>query len=481
MPFLIERGYSSANVARFLLNALCNLRAGIRAALLLRVNYADLRVSLLQLAALILLLLPPPLLFEYLQAGGNGEFTSYGLPDALFLFPFGFVVATISAVSARRRDMIPALLIIFLAASIGIDTLTLTLPYIFKLKALAKFYGEHYNAITQLPGWWLALAVAAAWPRLLSLPTKRARLLNFGLIVFLILPLNRIWLDRTLWSRPYNDPETARQMANYNAPLQEDVLYLQPKLLSDALAHLQPGRNAVTDLYFVGFAPYAEQSVFMREMNSVETLFRTRFDTAAHTITLINNADTLHKAPLATVTALELALKRVGQVMNPDEDILFLYLTSHGSHEHHLSVQFRPLKLEDLTPEQLRKMLDEAGIKWRVIAISACYSGGFIDALKTDDTLVMTAAAADKTSFGCSDEESFTYFGKAYFDEALRKTASFIDAFAAAKNSVTAREKAGGYDPSNPQIALGKNIETKLREFEQQIQPSYNAAATDNR
>ncbi|HEY3697769.1 MAG TPA: C13 family peptidase [Spongiibacteraceae bacterium] len=461
---------------------LCNLRAGIRAALLLRVNYADLRVSLLQLAALTLLLLLPPLLFEYLQAGSKGEFTSYGLPDALFLFPFGFIVATISAVAARRREMIPALLIIFLATSIGIDALTLALPYIFKFNALTKFYRAHYNIIMQLPGWWLALAVAAAWTRLLSLPIKRAQFVYFALTVFLILPLNRIWLDRTLWSRPYSETETARQMTNYNAPLQEDVLYLQPKLLNDALAQLQPGRNATVDLYFVGFAPYAEQSVFKREISSVETLLRTRFDTATHAITLINNAGTLHKTPLATVTALELALKRVGQVMNPDEDILFLYLTSHGSREHHLSVQFTPLKLVDLTPEQLRKMLDAAGIKWRVIAISACYSGGFIDALKTDNTLVMTAAAADKTSFGCSDEESFTYFGKAYFDEALRKTASFIDAFAIAKASVTAREKAGGYDPSNPQIALGKNIEAKLREFEKQIQPFYSAAAAnDNR
>jgi ABC-type branched-subunit amino acid transport system substrate-binding protein len=106
----------------------------------------------------------------------------------------------------------------------------------------------------------------------------------------------------------------------------------------------------------------------------------------------------------------------------------------------------------------LRKLLDDSAIKHRVIVISACYSGGFIDGLKDDNNLVITAAAADKNSFGCDNESDFTYFGKAYFDEALRKTWSFTEAFEIAKPMIAAREKEQDYTPSEPQMALGRNI-----------------------
>ena len=77
-------------------------------------------------------------------------------------------------------------------------------------------------------------------------------------------------------------------------------------------------------------------------------------------------------------------------------------------------------------------MLDDAGIRNRVIVVSSCYSGTFVDALRDDDTLVMTASAKDRNSFGCSNEADFTYFGKAYFDEALR-----VDAIRSSRRSTT--------------------------------------------
>jgi hypothetical protein len=49
--------------------------------------------------------------------------------------------------------------------------------------------------------------------------------------------------------------------------------------------------------------------------------------------------------------------------------------------------------------------------------------------VKDDQTLVMTAARHDRTSFGCSDENDFTYFGRAFFKDALLTSASFQDAF----------------------------------------------------
>ena len=125
------------------------------------------------------------------------------------------------------------------------------------------------------------------------------------------------------------------------------------------------------------------------------------------------------------------------------------------------SLYFWPLHLRDLDPPSLRQMLDAAHIRWRIVVVSACYSGGFIEALKSDTTLVMTAADAHHTSFGCGSESDFTYFGKAYFDQALRKGTSFTGAFEDARRIIEARERGEGKTPSNPQMYVGARCAKK--------------------
>ena len=121
-----------------------------------------------------------------------------------------------------------------------------------------------------------------------------------------------------------------------------------------------------------------------RSCRVISQLFDQRFGTAGRSISLINNpATTLgcsdrvrhqppaHAGPHRTV-------------MNRDDDVLFLYLTSHGSEDHRFALEFWPLRLRDLDPPTLRQMLDAAGIRWRIIVVSACYSGGFIEPLKDE-------------------------------------------------------------------------------------------------
>ena len=122
-----------------------------------------------------------------------------------------------------------------------------------------------------------------------------------------------------------------------------------------------------------------------------------------------------------------------------------------------------------LTFYVLKDMLDRSGIKWRVLVISACYSGSFVDALKDERTLVVTAAAADKTSFGCSNENDFTYFGDAYINTALREDFSFVAAFERAKDIIARREAAENLIPSEPQIYLGAAMKTKLHQVERRF------------
>jgi hypothetical protein len=146
-----------------------------------------------------------------------------------------------------------------------------------------------------------------------------------------------------------------------------------------------------------------------------------------------------------------------------------LYMTSHGSEDHEFSLSLWPLGFARMDPAVLKSLLDESGIRNRVVIVSACYSGGFVEPLKGPDTLVITAAAADRTSFGCSNEAEWTYFGKAYFDEALRGTHSFTKAFQAAQPRIAKRETQDGFDPSNPQISVGERIAARLDELERQL------------
>jgi hypothetical protein len=81
-----------------------------------------------------------------------------------------------------------------------------------------------------------------------------------------------------------------------------------------------------------------------------------------------------------------------------------------------------------------------------------------VPALADPRTVVITAAAADRPSFGCEDGATWTYFGDAFFNRALRAASDLVSAFRKARALVTAREKSEGYEPSNPQMAGGSEV-----------------------
>lgn len=246
-----------------------------------------------------------------------------------------------------------------------------------------------------------------------------------------------------------------------NAPEVTAISERQGALLTDILGRLAPQRPGITDLYFVGFAGYARQDVFLREMLASSLLLEEKFGAAGRSVLLVNNAATVRHFPLANRENLGTVLHGIGERMDPREDILFLFLTSHGR-PNWLAVDFYPFQFQDLSARELRTILDWSGINWRIIVVSACYSGSFIDALADDNTLIITAARRDRTSFGCGHEYNFTYFGGAYFDVALRKTRSFTAAFRKARKAIGEREAAEGLRPSLPQMVMGKALAPKL-------------------
>jgi hypothetical protein len=250
-------------------------------------------------------------------------------------------------------------------------------------------------------------------------------------------------------------------------PASEPVLAAQQHLLDEALSNLDDERPDVTDLYFVGFAGDAREDVFRKDVLAAQKVMDERWGTDGRSIALINNPRTLLETPVATVTNLRETLKEIGAAINPDEDVVMVYLATHGNRSHVLEMALPPLELAPLTAPALRGLLDEAGIKWRIVVVSACYSGGFIDALKDDHTLVLTASEADRTSFGCGHRSDATFFGEALFQQGLATSDTLLGAFDTARARVAEREEAGGFrPPSNPQMFVGPAMAEKLKELD---------------
>jgi len=242
----------------------------------------------------------------------------------------------------------------------------------------------------------------------------------------------------------------------------EPLLFAQPERVDDTVATVQPSDPAETEVYFVGFAGYGDQKVFAEEIKLAADVVDGLYQTASRSLLLLNDRRNVNAAPLATGSSLRRALRGVAGKMTLDDDVLFLALSSHGSPEWALRIRDGDLPLTDLSAQELDAALDEAGIVWRVIVISACYSGGFIEKLQDPYTIVLAAAAPDRKSFGCRADRDLTYFGEAFYRDALPAAASLRDAFEKTVGVVTKREMAESFLPSLPMAFFGEEIERKL-------------------
>jgi hypothetical protein len=216
--------------------------------------------------------------------------------------------------------------------------------------------------------------------------------------------------------------------------------------------------HAVEDAHKVGvvsFGLFGDQGVFRSEATGAAEVVAGRFETGP--IEVQYNSK---NGGSATAEALARSLQVAAGRLDAEKDILFLILTSHGSPDG-LAIKAGRLT-QTLTPSRLAEMLGKTGVRHKVVIISACYSGVFIPRLANPDVLVITAADADHPSFGCEDKARWTYFGDAFFNVALRRAESLKDAFAGARALVRKRELREHFEPSNPLMAGGANVQSLL-------------------
>ncbi|RON34732.1 C13 family peptidase [Pseudomonas brassicacearum] len=232
-------------------------------------------------------------------------------------------------------------------------------------------------------------------------------------------------------------------------------LLAQGRLLDDALSSV-PASTPAVELYTLTLGGDGKQSVFLRESDYVSNMLSSRFG-AFGQIRLVNHRDHLVDRPMATRENLRRAAATLAERSGP-EDLIFIYMTSHGTSEHELVLDQPRMELSDLPADELAAALSPLKNRDKIIVISSCYSGGFIPALKDERTLIMTAARADRVSFGCSEEANFTYFGDALFAQALNQTDDLEQAFKLAKATVAERELTDSFEASEPQIWAPKTV-----------------------
>jgi hypothetical protein len=448
------------------------LREGWRAGFLLRPRIGDEEPRPRELLLLAAIAVGIELLLGRWELAGEADFNLRG-----WLAPWWSVTACVVLVWAllrtepgepQRRGGVAAWFALWLVAAIppGIVSQAIGIAHARGMlpEAIAESAAFAWIMYFGMWAWTIGIAVRLGW----HFGLHRRRLAALGAGFAAIFVVTATYFPDRPWEAPQAAPEVPR------LALSEETFETQQALFRTAVERLAAQRPDVADVYGIVFAPYAAEDVFLREAGLVGELLAQRFDAQGRVLQLVNHVQTADTLPWATPRNLRRAIEAVAQRMDREQDLLVIYMTSHGARDFQLAAAHPPLQVDGISPGELRSALDDAGIRHRVIAISACYSGGWVGPLASDTTLVMTAADAEHTSYGCGQLSELTFFGRAMFAEQLRSTHSFEDAFAAAVPVIRQREidagKSDGF--SNPQISVGERIRPLLKSLAQRLDAS---------
>jgi Peptidase C13 family len=300
-----------------------------------------------------------------------------------------------------------------------------------------------------------------------------AQLMQVALLVWLLRAPLRRWVvsgvamaavffgTQTLVERQFQIGELyyfpADSAEDSYVPVDVEALYAaQDGLMDGQIAGLTQQVPGVPEVFALALGGTADQSVFLTEVEIVSDILDAQYGSRQRTLRLANSRDFPTRYPLANRANLARALKAIGERQGP-EDMAFLFLASHGG-EDVFALDFYEAGTTNLTAPEFAEMLADSRIGPAVIVVSACHSGSFIDDIAAPNRLIITAARADRSSFGCRDGAEWTEFGQSFFDLALRADPDPRKAFTVAAEDVARKEAADGLTPSLPQVSEGAEI-----------------------
>lgn len=433
------------------------LRAVARALVLRRFDAAHVvgrDVTILLLGALLLAAWIPldPLLYP-----GHLEFDWYSVPGLAWLVGGVFALAWLLSRLMRPRADFRRVLLLTLGS----------LP-------IAMLGSIAFGRMPE--GWYFALlALFCAWAVLYFERGLRAlgggspfrAVLAGAIATYLFVAAgNALYVNPGLWVYPEESVDDAGSVDDEDDAAWQRMAALQftqQSRIDAEVARIAAHASARPEVFFLGFAGDGRQRVFSEEIALAARVVDARYHTGDRELRLVNDARDLERWPLATPAALRHALLALGKVMD-EQDVLILALSSHGGEDGAIEVSNTGMVPLGLGTDELADMLRAAKIPRKVVVISACYAGAFVPVLTDDRTTVITAAAADRTSFGCADDRDLTYFGEAFWRDALPRAATLPDAFETARRAIGERERREHVDASRPQARFAAAVEARLGE-----------------
>lgn len=448
-----------------------NLYAGARLCFMLPVNRGDFRTSLDQAFALLVLGSAVFLLCEFATTDGAW----FPSAERVGFYALAILAGLVGCYAATRLLGVPekmsTIVIMILAGAFWLLPVFGPFFAIADVELLAPDSAPGTAAGITLVLWFLGVAIRAIHLTTdggLVQPVIAASIL----VVFIALP-KLILTPPAYWlAEPAKLPLTWTQ---------ENLYYGQFGMMERALQWIGDGRPDATDLYFVGFGADAREPVFVNEMRNTLQLFEQQYGARDRSMVMINSRATVRQAPLANLHNLGRALGEIGKRMNTDEDILFLYISAPQLSGMEIDPQFEPLDFVRIHPANIRRMLQDADIKYWVVVLSACGSDGFIEHLRGPNSLVIAPAPNHRRIRECKGDAPFTAFGEALFDDALRGTTSIAGAFEKSVKRLGSSADGDGGTADRPVLYVGSEILPKLGKLEAQRKIDAATAATPPR
>jgi hypothetical protein len=230
--------------------------------------------------------------------------------------------------------------------------------------------------------------------------------------------------------------------------------------LAQAREALAPGQPP--HVVFVGFALNAESRAFRGDVLRGEQVFRA-IDPKAVVLKLSNPAFGQDADwPFATRENVAAVLQAIGPQLRAQDRAVLLF-SSHGV-PGALALRAGGNDIGRITAADLQQWLAPWRDKPTMVVFSACFSGSLMPPLRDPSRILMAAAAADRSSFGCQFHSERTFFIDALWPPGDLGRLSARELMDQARAGVQQREEALHLTPSQPRAFFGNGVQAWSRQ-----------------
>ena len=208
-------------------------------------------------------------------------------------------------------------------------------------------------------------------------------------------------------------------------------------------------------LFYIGLALYSEA---WSQNDVVELAGELDGMTSYRLVPLIasNVAAKRRDYPFADDAAIGSMVRQAASQARPD-DLVFVNISTHGGPKV-LASKIGKHAVNDLSSARIARMFAPLAGRPTIMIISACYSGSLIGDLRAPGRIIITAARADRSSFGCAPGNRHTLFGQAELRAFGQKNRSLHQVYMAIIADVSRMEHESHETPSEPRVSVGADM-----------------------